>query len=88
MPGCWTFLLSRSAATAGGAGSVAVLSYALISFGRPQELPILHSLKELSEVGVKFVPLYTVFIQRESVQQRTESLISVQSLRVQNQFSD
>ena len=60
MPGCWTFLLSRSAATAGGAGSVAVLSYALISFGRPQELPILHSLKELSEVGVKFVPLYTV----------------------------
>ncbi len=63
--GALDVLLSRSTATAGSAGSVAVLSYALISFGRPQELPMAHTLKELEEVGVKFVPLYTEYPTRK-----------------------
>ncbi|KJA23844.1 hypothetical protein HYPSUDRAFT_39369 [Hypholoma sublateritium FD-334 SS-4] len=58
-------LRARSAAVT-REGSVALLSYALISFGRPQKEPMAHALKELAELGVKCVPFYTApFPQRK-----------------------
>lgn len=53
-------------AAVGKEGSVALLSYMLISFGRPQKEPMAQALKELAEVGIKCVPIYTAsFPQRK-----------------------
>ncbi len=40
-------------------GSVALLSYVLISFGRPQKEPMAQALEELGEAGLECVLLYT-----------------------------
>ena len=51
-------LRARSAA-ASIEGSVALLSYVLISFGRPQKEPMAQALEELGEAGLECVLLYT-----------------------------